>query len=139
MSSLKNEICHNGRVTNIDDTTIYVVIVAKSACSSCHSKTMCSMTEMEEKIIEIKRNDTHNFQIGDKVEVKMNQSMGTKAVLLGYFIPFILMMITLIASYNITGNEAITGLLTIVVLVIYYFLLFIFKKQISKNFSFQIQ
>ena len=44
-----------------------------------------------------------------------------------------------LTTYNITNNEAITGLFTIGILAIYYLLLFVFKKQISNSFSFRIQ
>jgi sigma-E factor negative regulatory protein RseC len=139
MSSEKNQICHNGVIQNIDEKYIYVMIVAKSACSACHSQAMCSMTEMKEKIIEINKEAYSNYKIGDQVEIIMNQSMGTKAVFLGYFLPFIFMMITMLTTFSISKNEALTALFTIMILAIYYLLLFVFKKQISNTFSFKIQ
>ena len=80
-----------------------------------------------------------NYKIGDQVEIIMNQSMGTKAVFLGYFLPFIFMMITMLTTFSISKNEALTALFTIMILAIYYLLLFVFKKQISNTFSFKIQ
>ena len=49
----ENEVCHNGRIKSIDGHKIEVVILSRSACSACHSKSMCSMTEMKEKSIDI--------------------------------------------------------------------------------------
>ncbi len=139
MNTEKNNICHNGIIQKIDEKFIYVMIVAKSACSSCHTQAMCSMTEMKEKVIEIKKDHPTKYKIGDQVDVIMSQSMGTRAVVLGYLLPFICMMITMLTTFNLTNNEALTALFTIGILIVYYLLLFAFKKQIGKHFSFHIQ
>jgi len=138
MSTLKNQICHNGIVHHIDNQSIHVLIIAKSACSACHSQAMCSMTEMKEKIIVIKKANPTKYKIGDQVEVFMDQSMGTKAVLLGYMLPFIFMMTTMLITFNYSNNEAITGLFTIGILIVYYLILYAFRNQISKRFSFHL-
>lgn len=136
--SKKNEICHNGIVNSVKDNKIEVRILAKSACSACHSKSMCSMSEMEEKIIEIYNFKQNKYKTGDKVEVTMNLSMGNKAVLLGYGIPFIILISSLITTYNISNNEAISGLVVIVCLTIYYVLLHFLRNKLRNTFSFNI-
>ncbi len=137
--SNKNEIYHSGIVKSINGNKIEVSIIAKSACSSCHSKSMCSMSEMEEKIIEIYNFKENKYNLGDNVEVVMNLSMGNKAVFLGYGIPFVLLLSSLIITYNITNSEAISGIVVILSLGIYYFLLSLFRKKLQNTFSFRIK
>ena len=137
--SNKNEIYHSGIVKSINGNKIEVSIIAKSACSSCHSKSMCSMSEMEEKIIEIYNFKENKYNLGDNVEVVMNLSMGNKAIFLGYGIPFVLLLSSLIITYNITNSEAISGIVVILSLGIYYFLLSLFRKKLQNTFSFRIK
>lgn len=137
--SNKNEIYHSGIIKSINGNKIEVSIIAKSACSSCHSKSMCSMSEMEEKIIEIYNFKENKYNLGDNVEVVMNLSMGNKAVFLGYGIPFVLLLSSLIITYNITNSEAISGIVVILSLGIYYFLLSLFRKKLQNTFSFRIK
>ena len=137
--SRKNEISHSGIVKSVNGNKIEVSIIAKSACSACHSKSMCSMSEMEEKVIDIYNFKENNYKAGDNVEVVMKLSLGNKAVILGYGIPFILLLSSLIITYNITNSEAISGIVVIFNLGIYYFLLSLFRKKLQNTFSFTIK
>ncbi len=138
MGYKSGEISHTGVIKSIDGNNIKVMILSKSACSQCHSKGMCNMSEMEEKIIDIYHNDNIKYNVGDNVEVVMSLSMGNKAILLGYGIPFIVLFSSIIIFNKIINNEGFAGLITILVLIIYYLILSIFRKRISKTFTFKI-
>ena len=135
----KNEICHNGIIKSIDGNKIEVLILSQSACSSCNSKNMCSISEMKEKLIEIYNFKENKYKIGDNVQVIMSLTMGNKAVFLGYGLPFLVLLVSLIFTFNITNSEAISGIVTIISLTLYYLLLAAFRKKISKTFSFQLK
>jgi positive regulator of sigma E activity len=139
MGYKSGEISHTGLIKSIDGNNIKVMILSKSACSACHSKGMCNMSEMEEKIIDIYNNDHNNYNVGDSVEVLMSLSMGNKAILLGYGIPFIVLLTSLIVFNKIFDNEGLAGLFTIIALIFYYLILSIFRKRISKTFTFKIK
>ncbi len=139
MGYKSGEISHTGIIKSIDGNNIKVMILSKSACSACHSKGMCNMSEMEEKIIDIYNNDHNNYNVGDSVEVLMSLSMGNKAILLGYGIPFIVLLTSLIVFDKIFDNEGLAGLFTIIALIFYYLILSIFRKRISKTFTFKIK
>ena len=47
----KNEITHTGKIIEITPDFTTVEIMVSSACSSCHAKGMCGMSEEEEKVI----------------------------------------------------------------------------------------
>lgn len=137
--SEKNEIFHDGIVKSIENNKIEIIILSKSACSACHSKSMCSMSEMKEKIVDIYFFKNNNYKVGDKVQVVMSLSMGNKAILLGYGIPFILLLSSLISSFYISSNEALSAAFTIFVLTLYYLVIAAFRKKLSKTFSFRIK
>jgi sigma-E factor negative regulatory protein RseC len=134
-----NAFSQSGIISNIDINSIYVSIQAQSACSSCHSKGVCSVTEMKEKIIEIPRELNDTYKIGDHVTVLMEKSMGTKAVLIGYIIPFLLLLMALILSMEFFKSEIIAGILAIGILAVYYISLYISRDKIKKKFRFSIR
>ncbi|NOX48289.1 MAG: SoxR reducing system RseC family protein, partial [Chlorobi bacterium] len=76
---------------------------------------------------------------GDRVEILMEKSLGTKAVFLGYILPFIVLFITLIVGLNVFDDEGIAGLLALGILVPYYFALYYLRGRLSNTFIFRIR
>ncbi len=129
---------HQGIVSGVEGNKISVNIVSQSACSSCHAKGACGMSEVREKTIEVEDN-SGGFRKGEWVNVILQQTMGFKALFLGYLLPFIVVLFTLILTSTITGNEALSGILSLVVLLPYYLVLFFLKDRIQRSFSFMIK
>ena len=134
----EDNIRHRGIISEIDHDTIHVTILAESACASCHAKGYCGVADQKEKVIEVKRNRNSNHQIGDYVSVMMQRSLGLKAVLYGYFLPFIILLLTLIVSLEQTGNEGMSGLIAILVLVPYYITLYFLRDKLKNKFVFKL-
>jgi len=134
---MSERISHEGVIDYIENDSVFVRILSKSACSACHAKSMCTVSEMTEKLVEVKTQGT-KFNIGQTVNVIMDRSLGTKAVLLGYFLPFLIMIATLIITSAFLP-ELLAGLLSITILFPYFLILFFFKDKLSKTFSFHIE
>ncbi len=130
-------ISHEGIIENISGNKIFVSILSVSACSSCHSKSMCSVSEMKEKQVEVRIHPDHSYRIGQKVKVSLTKRNGNLAVIYGYLIPFLLLIATLLISVEYF-NELISGLLAIAVLPPYYFLLYTFRQRLANKFEFII-
>ncbi len=139
MSDLKDNLQHPGRIEKIEEDKITVTILSKSACSTCHSKSMCSVSEMEEKIIEIRKADDTVYELGQQITVYMKKSLGTWAVLFGYFFPFLLVVISLITIVAITNNEGLAGLISIGLLVPYYVVIHLMKNKFQSTFEFSLK
>jgi sigma-E factor negative regulatory protein RseC len=137
--SAKSDITHPGIVDSTENGTIHVKILSQSACSTCHAKGMCSIAEMEEKIVDIPDIYDGKYNSGDNVTITMKKSLGAKAVLLGYILPFLIVLIALIAILTVTGNEGVAALISIGLLVPYYLLLYYFKDKLSREFTFHIE
>ena len=138
MSKLKDNIQHPGRVEEIAKDKIKVTILSQSACVSCHAKGMCNVSEMEEKIVEIKNPAGTEYTVGEEVTVYMKKSLGTKAVLYGYFYPFLVVLISLIVVISITENEGLSALIALGLLVPYYFVIHKLKDRLSDTFEFSL-
>lgn len=135
----EHEISHKGVITSEDENGYQVTIISESACSACHAKGFCSMTDLKEKVIEIPKSGIVEHKTGDFVKVTMQQKMGTRAVIYGYFLPFILLITTLMIVADFTKNEGFAGLAAITILVPYYLGLYFFRNSLKKKFSFAIE
>ena len=76
----KNEIQHTGEIIDITPDFTTVKIIASSACSGCHAKSLCGMSEDQEKIIMLPTDPYATYNVGDQVQVATKMSMGMKAV-----------------------------------------------------------
>lgn len=136
MSNTKS-IEHRGRIDSIDGNKINVSFIALSGCASCHAKGFCGAADMQEKAVEV-YDFTDQYQVGDEVNVILKQTLGFRALLLGYVLPFIFVLLILIVLTAITNNEAIAGLSALAILVPYYLSLYLFRNKIRKKFTFTI-
>lgn len=93
---------------------------------------------MQEKEIELKYPD---FQVktGDQVWVVLKQSLGFKALFLGYVLPFILLFVILITLSPVLKSEGKAGLASLGALAIYYATLYLFREKIDKQFIFTLK
>ncbi|HBX52670.1 MAG: hypothetical protein A2275_17425 [Bacteroidetes bacterium RIFOXYA12_FULL_35_11] len=128
-------IKHAGVVSEINNTGLKVVIEPQSACGSCNAKSICSAGSKEVKIIEIS-GKYPNIKVGQNVTVALKQSVGYRALLFGYLIPFVVLMVALLAATSLTSNEAIAGLFSLAATAFYYLILFFFRKKIKKSVEF---
>ena len=128
---------HTGIIEEVDGDNIKVTIESASACSSCHAKGMCGAADMKKKIIDIRQSHT-TFKKGESVRVLMNLSNGFKALLIGYVIPFFIVIFLLFSVNFATGKEALSGIVSILALIPYYFTLYFFREKIKEQMQFTL-
>lgn len=133
-----NHVEHKGFVKEIGKDTMKVSILSVSACGSCVVKGACGISDMQEKIIDVKRPDW-NVEINQTVTLAMKETLGFLALFFGYGLPFLAVLITLIVSMAVTGNEGISGLLALVILVPYYLALYSFRFKMRSKFEFVVK
>jgi positive regulator of sigma E activity len=129
---------HKGFIKSIENGLIKVSILAQSACASCHAKGGCSVSDVQDKTIEI-YNNSDSYQVGENVNVILEQKLGFKALFLGYVLPFIIVLTSLIILSVLTKNEALSGLVSLGLLIPYYIGLYSQKEKLKKIFSFKIE
>jgi len=134
-----DSIIHPGVITNISGETIQVKILSQSACSSCQIKGSCAVAEMEEKIVEIEQSGSSRWKPGDKVMVRMEESMGRKAVLMGYVVPLVIIVVSVIIFLALLNHEGLAALLALLLLAPYYLLLYFFRDRLKKEFRFRLE
>lgn len=132
-------IIHPGIIESINGDKVSVRILSQSACSSCHAKGACSVADIEEKIIEADLNPPGNWKPGDQVMVRMEESLGRKAVLMGYGLPLVVLVVSIVIFLSLLNHEGLAALLSILMLVPYYLTLYLFRKRLQKEFRFRIE
>jgi len=129
---------HNGIVKKVDDDFILVSVIANTGCASCEAKGVCSVSELEEKEIEV-RNFSDNYRVGEQVVVFFKESLGFRALFLGYILPFIILMLVLLLADTLGYGEGVAGLSALGSLIPYYSILYLTNKKLRKTFSFSIR
>ena len=135
----KNEIRHTGRIVEITPEYTAVEIVVSSACSSCHSKALCGMSEDKEKVIMVPTDPYALHKVGDEVEVMTKMSMGMKAVWISYVIPLAVLMILILTLSGVFEKEYLRGLVAIGGVALYYFIVWLFRDRLNNEFIFYIK
>lgn len=134
---MEDFIEHDGKVIERTDNYVKVMIINASACASCHAKGACTMSDKKEKIIDIYGN--YNVSAGDNVVVEMRKELGFPALMIGYVIPLIIVVLSLITMIALSVPEALSGLISLLLLIPYYIILHFCKSQIDKRFTFTIK
>ena len=124
-----NTIKHLGIVENIQGSHLSVRIVQTSACAACSAKGHCSSADTA----------ASSYQVGEKVMVVGETSMGMMAVVLAFVLPFVLLIFSLFLLMALIENELYAALLSLAVLIPYYFVLWLNKTRLKQQFSFTIK
>jgi sigma-E factor negative regulatory protein RseC len=134
----EHRISHDGIVDSLEGSDVVVRITSYAACSECHARGACNVTEVKEKYLRVKASHS-GFRTGEKVRVVLSQSLGFRALFLGYVLPFLLVLTALLITTAAGCSELVAGLLSLSVLVPYYILLKIFRGRLDRRFSFSLQ
>lgn len=135
---MTDKIKHSGIVESIADGCMRVRIIQTSACAACKVASHCSASEKKEKIVEV-YNYPATCREGDEVTVVASSRVGMNAVLMGFGVPFMILVTALYITSRFTTNEALMGLVSLCCLVPYYILLYVVRDKIREKFAFSIE
>ena len=138
MNNFVSMLDHDGIIEHIEGDVAHVRINSVSACAACHAKGVCSAADQEEKYLDVPLNGT-SYAEGEPVKVLVARRMGFKAVAMGYFYPFLLLMAVLVILIVAGVGELKAGLFALLSLIPYYLVLYLARKKIESSFTFSIQ
>lgn len=136
---MTNTIKHQGIVENIIGSHLSVRIIQTSACAACSVKGHCSSADSKEKVIDITDPSAGSFQIGEQVMVIGETSMGMMAVVLAFVLPFAVLILSLFIFMTVLNDELYAALLSLALLIPYYYVLWLNKTRLKQKFSFTIK
>ncbi|WP_273276979.1 SoxR reducing system RseC family protein [Maribacter polysiphoniae] len=134
--SEKDAYVHSGVISKKDNGSLIVSLDENVHCESCRAKSTCGISESGSKEVEISSTD-ESFALNEQVNVILKKGLGLKAVFWAYIFPFLLMVLTLMVS-SLFLKEWMAGILSLLILVPYYLLLYVLRNVFKKTFKISV-
>jgi sigma-E factor negative regulatory protein RseC len=91
-------------------------------------------------MIDVYTNEATRFSVGENVNVIAASSVGIKAVVYGFAVPLVVMMLSIIIAFLLFGlSEPLAAFIGLASLVPYYTLLYMLRSRLQKVLVFQIE
>lgn len=137
---MSNKIKHSGIVNSVSEGCVTVRILQTSACAQCKIAEHCNSSESKEKIIEVRNTDNmKHLKVGDTVTVMESMHVAISALLIGFGLPLLILLVILFSVYVATGKEAFASVCAIGALVPYYIGVWLFRGYLRDRMSFEIE
>ena len=133
------EIEHEARIVKIEPAKITVEIENAEACAGCSAKNICNNAQCREKQVEIPVYNAEPYSLDQKINVVMSEENGFRAVVFAYLIPLLLLLGVLFGGVYAGMSEIKAGILSVIVLIPYYFILFLSRKYFAAKIHFTIK
>ena len=136
---MQERISHSGIVESVSDGCVNVRILQTSACAACKVAGYCHAAEAKEKIVEVYCSNTASYTTGQEVVVSTTGSVAKRALLLGFGVPFLVLVGVLVIVLKITGNEGLSALCGLAALIPYYIILYLCRDRIRRQLTFYLE
>ena len=136
---MKNADSHTGKVVLVSDTHVFVKVERGSACLGCKNKSSCQTGGAKDQVMSIKTTDANSFFADEDVEVLMRNSMGMKAVVYAYLLPFLTLLAAFLGIRQFTSSEIVQVLGAFALVAVYYFILYKMRSRLESNFQFFVR
>ena len=92
---------------SVAEGCVKVRILQTSACAACKVASHCNASDKKEKIVEVFCDDAASYQKGQEVRVTASKQVAANALLLGFGLPFLLLMLILIVTLKLSGMRVL--------------------------------
>ena len=116
-----------------------IVETVSEGCVACKVSGYCHAAEAKEKIVDVFGCDTAKYSTGQKVIVTASTTVARKALVLGFVMPFLLVIGVLVVVLFLTDNEGVAALAALGSLLPYYFLIWLRRDSIQRDISFMLE
>ena len=124
---------------SVSEGCVKVRILQTSACAACKVASHCNASDKKVKVVDVFCDDAASYQIGQEVVVSASGGVAANALLLGFGVPFLLLILTLIVTLKLTGNEGVAALAALASLAPYYLVLWLFRNRIRQKLAFSLE
>ena len=131
-------IRHPGIVESTDEGKLRIRITQTSGCAACRAKGYCSSVDAREMRMEVPASDATSYRPGEAVWVVGHRSIGRRAVCWAFVFPLLLVLVSLLLLVRSGINEALAACVSLALLIPYYILLRLCRKQLAERFVFTV-
>ena len=137
---MSTKISHSGIVESISEGCVQVRILQASACAACKVAGHCHASESKEKIVDVLNvRDAARLKVGDSVIVSASRDVANKALLLGFGVPFLILVSVLFIMLKVVSDEGLAAITAILALMPYYGMLYLMRDRIQQKIAFSIE
>ena len=136
---MANKITHSGIIDSIEGDSVKVRIVQTTACAACKVASHCNAAESKVKMVDVMGVNGTKYCVGQEVVIYASKEVANKALLLGFGLPFLLLVGVLIVVLRVSGSEGLAALASLGSLIPYYMILWLSKEKIRQQVSFRIE
>lgn len=130
---------HIATVVAVESGRVDVEIAVQEACHSCKAKGLCGVESAERRVVSVFTEYAAAYSVGESVMVQVAQSMGIKAAVYAYVIPFFLLFICLLVLLECGVGESVAGLCSLAAVALYYLVLALMRNKFEKEIIFKLK
>ena len=130
---------HIATVIAVDNGRVDVEIAVQEACHSCKAKGLCGVESDEHRVVSVFTEYAAAYRVGETVMVQAAQSIGIKAAVYAYVIPFFLLFLCLFAMVECGVSESVSGLCSLGAVALYYMVLALMRKKFEREIIFKLK
>lgn len=128
-----------GTITAIEGNTLHVKMLQSSACSGCHAAKLCQSSEVKEKEVDVRVDDSSAYATGEKVLLLGSIRQGLNATLWAYMLPIVVLVLVMAVCYACRLSDAVSALAALTSLAVYFFCLYLCREKLNRKFTFEVQ
>ena len=136
---MSQKISHSGVVESVDEGCVRVRITQTSACASCKIASHCTASDMKVKIVDVYGTDVEAYKVGQEVVVSTSRNVVNRALLLGFGLPLMVLLVTLVITHVLKCDEATSALAALAMLVPYFLMVWVLRDRIRRSVTFCIE
>jgi sigma-E factor negative regulatory protein RseC len=130
-------ITHEGVIESISDKKLFIRLSRLPACADCHARGICPVPDTAGGELMV-TDRAEGLEQGDRVVVSVTRPVAYKAVWLGYVLPLILVLATMILFTALRVEEWVSALLSVSVLAPYFILIRLLDRRIERSVTFSV-
>lgn len=134
---MASKVEHSGVVIGIEGHFVNVALNEDVSCEGCKIKSICGR-DADKRVLSIYCDNFTLFSLGDHVNVLVSSAYTLRATLFLNIIPMVLMLGVILSSNFWTTSELYAALSALGVMVLYFFVLFLFRKRLERQIIYEI-
>lgn len=135
---MEKTIEHKAKVVFREGDRIDVEMIVEDACLGCRAKKACGMNDEDVKLVSLLSESASAYEVGEVVNVCIEQRMGMKAAAYAYIYPFFIILAVLLLMFELGQSDLMSGLSALGAAAVYYLFLAAFRQNIEKEIIFKL-
>lgn len=131
---MNKSIRHCGVIESISGCRARIRTLRTSACSTCSASDSCGGTHGKEFHLDIEDERLARHCPGDRVLVEISADRGRQAVVVGFGLPLIVFVTTLLAAHALV-DDVVSAVVALVAIVVYYIIIYALRRVLNRHFA----